>query len=105
MVNVGLDLGSILGLLQILGCLGYFVLSISQIIFSVRSQRDTELVLRMVQLIFAPFICYLLLSGVILFFDGWRLDPFLLFQEFLMSILIGYLIFLDWKRLSRTTQK
>lgn len=96
MLNIGLSLSTILGFLLILGSLGYFAVSMAQIIVAVRSQRDADTVLRIFQLIFAPFI--LLLSGLILLFQGWRLDPILLFQEFLMSLLIGYLILLDLKR-------
>ena len=96
MLNIGLSLSTILGFLLILGSLGYFAVSMAQIIVAVRSQRDADTALRIFQLIFAPFI--LLLSGLILLFQGWRLDPILLFQEFLMSLLIGYLILLDLKR-------
>ncbi|ASC71310.1 Ycf66-like protein [Halomicronema hongdechloris C2206] len=87
------NLSSILGLLQALGSLGYFAVSIAQITTALRSRRLTEPVLRILQLIFAPLI--LLLSGGILFFNGWRLDPILQFQQLLLSILIGYLILLD----------
>jgi hypothetical protein len=97
MVNIGLNLGSLLGLLQVLGSLAYFVVSIGQITAAVRSRRDTDIALRIFQFIFAPVM--LLLSGGILFLQGWRLDPILQFQQFLMSMVIGYLVLLDLGRM------
>lgn len=102
MVNIGLNLGSIFGLLQILVSLGYFAVSIAQITGAVRSQRNNDIVLRTLQLIFAPSI--LLLSGGILFFQGWRLEPILQSQQLLMTTLISYLIFLDLRRSNQTTR-
>lgn len=92
MVNFALFPGFLLGLLLILGSLIYFAISIAQIT-AARSQRNADITLRIIQLIFAPTL--LLVSGCILFLHGWRLDPILQFQQFLMNILIGYLIFLD----------
>jgi len=90
---------SILGLLHVLGSLGYCAVSFAQIVAAVRSQRGTDMVLRSLQLIFAPVL--LLQSGGILFFHGWRMDPILQFQESSMSILIAYLILLDLKKSNR----
>ena len=85
-INFGTSFSSYLGLLQMIGALGYyFTLSVAQ-----RPHR-----------IFAPFI--LLLSGGILFFHGWRLDPVLQLQQLSTSILIGYLIFLDLKQSNQST--
>ncbi len=100
MVDVGLGWSSILGVLHILGSVAYFVVSIVQITVAARSRQPANTVLRILQLIFAPLI--LLLSGFILFFQGWRQDPILQFQQLLMNILIGYLIFLDLKTSNRT---
>ena len=100
-VNVGFGLGSILGLLYVFGSLGYLYISIFQIIKTIRSKRDTELVFRIIQLILAPSILFL--SGSILFFHGWRLDPVLMSKELLTAILLVYLILLDWKRFNRST--
>ena len=89
-------LGSILGLVIILGSIGYFAVSISQVIVTGRSKPASQITLRILQLIAGPTILFL--SGIILLFQGWRQDPSLLFKDFLMSILIGYLILLDLKR-------
>ena len=103
MVNVGLNWISIVGFLQVLGSLGYFVVSINQITTASRSRQSLELAFRILQLIFAPFI--LLFSGSILLFQGWRLEPVLQFQQLLLNILIGYLVLLDLKILKQTTQR
>jgi hypothetical protein len=102
MVNVGLNFSSVLGLLQILIALVYFALSISQIVIAIRLRRDTDLVFRIIQLILAPLM--LSLSGFILFFQGWRLDPILLFQQLLMNILLVFHILIYFKRSSNITQ-
>ena len=96
MVNIGLNLSSIIGLIHALGSLGYLIVSINQVIVATRSNRSDGMTLRIVKLVFGPLI--LLISGVILFFDGWRLDPTFLLKEVLMSMLIGYLLFSDLKR-------
>ncbi|MDZ8238814.1 MAG: Ycf66 family protein [Nostoc sp. ChiQUE01a] len=44
-------------------------------------------------MIFTPIV--LLLCGGILFFQGWRLDPILQIQQFLLSLLIIYLTIKD----------
>ncbi|MEX0269251.1 Ycf66 family protein [Leptolyngbyaceae cyanobacterium UHCC 1019] len=103
MVNIGLNLGSILGLLQILIALGYLAVSIAQIASAIGSQRNTDILLRVLQLIFAPIILFL--CGAILFLQGWRLDPILQFQQLLLSFLISYLILLDLGRSNRNSQR
>lgn len=103
MVNIGLHLGSVFGLLQILIALGYLAVSIAQIADAIRVQRNTDILLRVIQLIFAPLILFL--SGALLFLQGWRLDPILQFQQLLLTFLIGYLILLDLSRASRNAQR
>ncbi|MDJ0708339.1 MAG: Ycf66 family protein [Leptolyngbyaceae cyanobacterium MO_188.B28] len=102
-INFGTTLASYIGLLQALGALGYFVLSIAQVITAFRSKGVGDLVVRILQLLLAPYI--LLISGGILFYNGWRLDPNLQFQQLSTSVLIGYLIFLDLKKSNRTTKQ
>jgi small-conductance mechanosensitive channel len=94
---------AILGFLLILGALGYVAVSIAQITFAARAGQGSDIVLRIFQLVFAPLI--LLLSGAILFFQGWRQDPVLQFKDFLMTVLISYLILLDLKRSGRPIQR
>ncbi len=94
MVAIGINWASLLGFLQIVSAIAYFAVSINQATVAVRSGRDRTT--RIIQSVFAPLI--LLLSGAILFFQGWRLDPLLQFQQYTMSILIVYLVFLDLRR-------
>ncbi|WP_370588556.1 Ycf66 family protein [aff. Roholtiella sp. LEGE 12411] len=55
--------------------------------------RNPGLVLYLIQVIFTPII--LLLCGFILLFQGWRLDPILQFEQFLLLLLIIYLTIKD----------
>ncbi|MDX2216025.1 MAG: hypothetical protein SFY66_22360 [Oculatellaceae cyanobacterium bins.114] len=95
-------LASVLGLIQILSALGYFVVSIRQIIFAAQSGRADRTDLRILQITFGPAI--LLASGIILFLQGWRQDFILILKDILMSILIVYLIILDLKSSYRNPQ-
>jgi Ycf66 protein N-terminus len=96
-INVAFGWVSLLGIAQILGALGYLALSIGQIIAAMRSNNANNIALRVLQLLLGPLI--LLISGMILVFSGWRLDPILQFQEFSLTILIAYLIVQDIRRL------
>ncbi len=87
------NFSSLLGLIQVLGSLGYFVISIAQLAKPGKSRKKIELIFRIFQLIFIPLM--LLLSGIIILFQGWRLDPALLFQDFLMMIIVSYFVCLD----------
>ncbi|WP_350341317.1 Ycf66 family protein [Anabaena sp. PCC 7938] len=55
--------------------------------------RNLILVFDIIQLIFVPLI--MLFCGFILLFQGWRLDPILQFVQFLLFILITYLLIKD----------
>ncbi|MHC5932448.1 Ycf66 family protein, partial [Nostoc sp.] len=55
--------------------------------------RGWALALYIIQLIFTPII--MLLSGAILYYQGWRLDPVLQFEQFLLLLLILYLSIKD----------
>lgn len=100
MVSVGLNLSSIFGLIQILGSLGYLIVSANQVIGAARSNPENDMILRVFKLVFAPLI--LLISGGVLIVNGWRLDPTLQLKEVLTSILIGYLLFSDLRRSNST---
>lgn len=90
---IGLSFASLIGWLQVLGAIGYFAISVGQIIATSQAQRQSEQGFRIMQTIVVPPL--LLLSGVVLIFNGWRLDPLLQFQALLITGLIGYLIFMD----------
>ena len=86
---------SLIGLIHFAASVGYFAISIAQIT-KVDKRKSFELPCRILQLIFIPI--FLLISGIILLFQGWRLDPILQLQQLLMLILTSYLLFLDWTR-------
>jgi hypothetical protein len=91
-----MSLITIIGLLHILGAVGYFALSIGQIIVIVRSGNAYEIAFRVLKLIFVPLILFL--SGRILIMNGWRLDPVLSTQVLLMTVLVAYFIFRELKK-------
>lgn len=94
----------VLGLLQILGSIGYLVVSVLQIIEATRPPyRRNPILFRILQVLFAPVTLFT--SGTILIFQGWQLDLSFQFQQFLISILLVYLIFLDLQRSSRFYQE
>jgi Ycf66 protein N-terminus len=95
MINVGISSGSLIGLINILLGILYCAISVYQLVSSIKSGSSVGITARILQLIFLP-LC-LVLSGVILFFQGWRLDPILTFQQFLLELLIIYLILVDLK--------
>ncbi len=91
-----INLMNLIALVQILGGLGYFAVSVGQVVVAVRATNAGNIAFRLLQLMLGPLI--LLLSGVILLLQGWRLDPILLFQNLLMTMLIIYLIVRDLNR-------
>lgn len=90
------NFSSLLGLIQVLASLGYLAISIAQFAQPAKSRKKNKLIFHILQLIFIPLILFL--SGIILLFQGWRLDPVLLFQQLMMMIVVSYFIFLDIKR-------
>lgn len=88
-INLGANLASLLGIMYLLFAPVYFIFTIIFI-----SQRGTRLIswtlkLYIIQVIFVPLI--MILSGYILLFQGWRLNPILQFGQFLSTLLIIYL--------------
>jgi hypothetical protein len=89
MVNFGFNSASLLGLLDIILAIAYLALSITLPIARRRDLGATGVSLYVVQAIIAP--PFLLLSGFILVFQGWRLDPPLQFAFLLLNLLVVYL--------------
>jgi hypothetical protein len=70
------NIASLLGLLEVLVSFFYFGISLSQLIrVSNIAKKTLDITNRVLQLILVPFP--LLLSGCLLIFNGWRLDPLL----------------------------
>ena len=93
MVNVGINWMSILGIVDIALAVAYLVTAIAN--SGMRSQiiGSTGIILYIIQGIMAVVV--LPLSGFILFFQGWRLNPILGFQQFLLHVLLIFLAFKD----------
>jgi len=89
MVNFGLNSATLLGLLNIFLSLAYVALSIALPIARREEMGITGKILYIIQAIIAPFILFL--TGFILIFQGWRLDPILQFGYFLLNFLVIYL--------------
>ncbi|MBN3927285.1 Ycf66 family protein [Nostoc sp. NMS4] len=92
-VNFGLNIAGLIGIIYLLWAIIYLILTVAWL-----SQRGTRLrgwalSLYIIQLIFTPII--MLLSGAILYYQGWRLDPVLQFEQFLLLLLILYLSIKD----------
>lgn len=97
MVNVSLSLAGLLGILNILFGLFYSAVSIAQVITTIRnSGAAIDIAFRLAQVLIAPIL--LILSGLILCFQGWRLDPLLSLQQLLIEILVLYLAIRDIQR-------
>lgn len=96
-VNVGSPQAVLLGLLNFGLALVYFVCSITQVIETLKNQSNSAIVaIRITQTLFAPLLLFL--CGLIIFFNGWRLDPILLLNNLLMQVLVIYLAALDLRR-------
>ncbi|MBD2537957.1 Ycf66 family protein [Coleofasciculus sp. FACHB-SPT36] len=90
MINFGLNSSSILGLLYIILAITYLIL-----IKGAESRRTNNLsasVLKLDKFVSVIIRSLLLISGIILFLQGWRLDPVLQFGQFLLFSLILYMI-------------
>lgn len=88
MVNFGINVIGLLGLLDILGAIAYLVLAIVQISRGVYNSPSTaNTALQLIELLGSPLALFL--GGIILLFNGWRLDPILQFQQFLLHVVVG----------------
>ncbi|MEH2138983.1 Ycf66 family protein [Nostoc sp.] len=92
-VNFGLNLGGLIGIVYLLLAIVYFILTVAWL-----GQRGTRLTswvlaLYIIQVIFTPIIMFM--CGMILFFQGWRLDPILQIEQFLLLLLIIYFTIKD----------
>ena len=90
MVNASLNWASIVGIILFLWGIFAGVLAVPQIIFNLQKRSDaTSAVIGKTLLIIFQGLGRLIalpLCGLILFFQGWRLDPILQFGQFLLAI-------------------
>jgi len=90
MVNASLNWASIVGIILFLWGVFAGVLAIPQITFNLQKRSDTTpmIIGKTLLIIFQGLgrLIALPLCGLILFFQGWRLDPILQFEQFLLAI-------------------
>ncbi|MBC6431751.1 hypothetical protein FM036_13500 [Nostoc sp. HG1] len=92
-VNFGLNLAGLIGIIYVLLAIVCFILTVAWL-----AQRGTRLTgwavaLYIIQVVFTPIIMFL--CGIGLFFQGWRLDPILQIEQFLLLLLIVYFTIKD----------
>jgi CHASE2 domain-containing sensor protein len=93
MVDFGFNAASLLGIIDIILSFGY---SISCIVFLITKRQAIDglrIILYVIQTLITSSV--LIIVGMILFFNGWRLDPILQFAFFLLNILVVYLAVKD----------
>ncbi|MBD2537956.1 Ycf66 family protein [Coleofasciculus sp. FACHB-SPT36] len=93
MVNYGLNLASLLGLMYWIIGLIYPIMAIILMIKRSRQTSALFLILYVIQIVFLPIIMFS--CGFILFSQGWRLDPILQFEQFLLTGMIICIIAKD----------
>lgn len=94
MVNLGLNVSASLGILQIL--ISVITLILIRRFLTRRNQplSEVSLILHSIQAILV--ILLLIPGGLVLLFQGWRLDPIVGFSQFLITISLVYMLVKDW---------
>ncbi len=88
-----INIASFLGFFQIILGLFYLIFVIFQLIRVGNRLSSSVKTFYIIQLVILPI--FLLLSGIILIFQGWRLDPVLQFQQLILFLLITFFILKD----------
>lgn len=91
MVNFGINNAIILGLLDFVGAIVYFILTIARIIDVVKQTASPlnavfKTIFKVCELLLYSIVLFS--SGVILISNGWRLDPLLVFQQYLIHLIL-----------------
>jgi hypothetical protein len=92
-VNLFNNTASILGIIYCLLAIVYVVFMVFWLVQRRTRLANSFLALYIIQAIFIPFP--LLLCGIILIFQGWRLDPVLMFEQLLLFLIIIFLSIKD----------
>jgi len=90
MINASLNWGSIVGIILFLWAIPSWMMGFGQIFFVLQRRADTSpaVIGKTIFIVLQTLgrIVMLPLCGLILFFQGWRLDPILQFAMFLLAI-------------------
>ena len=92
-INFGFNPASLMGICYILFSLSYSIFMTVFLRKGANRLNDWAIAFYIIQAICAPML--MLIAGVILFFQGWRLDPILQLAQFLLFVLIIYLSLKD----------
>jgi hypothetical protein len=92
-VNVGATPATLIGLGYILLGVVYFFFMIAWLIPRFARLNPSAATMYILQIVFIPIP--ILISGSILVFQGWRLDPILQFGNFLIFLVLMYLLVKD----------
>lgn len=93
MVNYGLNLASILGLVYWVIAFIYPIMTIILIIERSRQMRPLSVIFYGIQVLLLPIIMFW--CGLMLLSQSWRIDPILQFEQFLLTGVIICLIIKD----------
>lgn len=89
LIKFGTNPASIIGIFYVLFAITYFIFMIVWVRQGASKLNDSSIAFYIIQTIFAPFL--MLIPGLILVLQGWRLDPILQFGQFSLFILVIYL--------------
>ena len=88
MPNTGFHLSGLLGLVDVVGAVYYLFWATGRIYRKGENSSPTESdMLKVWELFLYPIALFL--SGVILHFNGWRLDPLFQFQQLLLHLIVA----------------
>lgn len=93
MINFGLNSASFLGLFYIILAISHLILIRGAV--SRRTNNLSASALKLHKVLSAIIEPSLIVSGIILILQGWRLDPILQFGQFLLFLLILYMMMKD----------
>ncbi len=94
MINFGLNSSSLLGLFDVILAIIIFIMTLSLISGSRGMQTSESMGFYIAQLIIVPI--FLLIAGIILIFQGWRLDPILQFGITCLQLVVFFLLIKDF---------
>ena len=94
MINYGISLATLLGLLDVILALAIFTLTLILVTQNASARRGSTIGLYITQVILVPLA--LLIAGAIFVFQGWRLEPTLLFAILCLHVIIIFLLLKDF---------
>lgn len=94
MINFGLNISSLLGLFDVILAIAIFITTLGLISGRRGTQTSESIGFHTAQLIIVPL--FLLLAGIIFFFQGWRLDPILQIAILCLQLVVTFLLLKDF---------